>query len=152
MTHSSTWFPEERGTKQEQYPLTTSRPRKSAPYTLIAILGQPWIFVDLNVTSMGKFQTTSSADSKAFLRAVWDSPVSNPFERISFTERYKMLTRGRSIYGSKSSIKKTDISLPKQQPSRDQNWRSICSIDCHLIRICRFLSAQHTEHKMRIRR
>jgi hypothetical protein len=33
-------------------PLITSLPKKSIPYILTAILGQPWTLVDLNVTSI----------------------------------------------------------------------------------------------------
>lgn len=78
MSISNWCCPDDNGISADPYPRITSRPMKSIPYTLIAILGQPYTFVVLNDMSIGKFQIMSSSEFAIFLHEVCDSPVSKP--------------------------------------------------------------------------
>lgn len=70
--------PAVKGTNAEPYPLITSLPKKSTPYTDIAILGHPNTFVVENEISIGKFQIIGSEGRDGFLQAVCERPVSRP--------------------------------------------------------------------------
>ena len=49
------------------YPLTTSFPSKSGPYTATTSWGHPWGLVDFRVMDRGKFQTRRPEESRLFL-------------------------------------------------------------------------------------
>lgn len=53
-----------------KYPLITSLPRKSTPYTDRAMRGQPKTFVVLKDRSMGKFQMMGSIGREGLRQAV----------------------------------------------------------------------------------